>query len=247
MPSHEKYAKAIRYYDTAVDDISARVQQDRSLHMHDLTNVYMQAIATRMPSEYLTMLETTIGERSIYNDRKMVLDAADLTMQNKKLTNALQQNVNTLTGGGVVDRSGNAMKNMHYAAKRGNAMYANFNQKLAHDRSVHTSELNALLASTPPNTPVAKVLTGLLNMRIKNNATRTAHDAKLWAKLDSQVNHMLGGGNNAADVIKHGVSTTLRGGGNNMVLRGGRNSQAHNSMYRFEGPASAQLWQDVMG
>ena len=56
MPSHQSYVSAIGVYDHAVDDISARLQQERALHMHDLTTTYMHAIRNRMPSEYLSML-----------------------------------------------------------------------------------------------------------------------------------------------------------------------------------------------
>ena len=241
MPSHGNYASVIQNYDAAVDDVAARVQQDRALHMHDLTSVYMQSIVTGMPSAYLTMMENTIGERSMYNDRKMVLDAADLTMQNKKLTRALGPNAGTLSGGGVADHSHAALRGMHYSAKRSNALHTNFNQKLAHDRSIHSAELNALLNLTPPNTPVGSILRGLVTMRRENNRVRTDHDAQMWARVDSDVGASLGGGGNAAEVLNHGVAETLRGSGANtniQALRGGGN-------YHFGSANASMLWQNM--
>ena len=174
----------------------------------------------------------------------MVLDAADLTVQNRKVTGALGANVGALSGGGVADTSRDALKGMHYSARRGNAMYTNFNQKLAHDRSVHAMELRALLDATPSNSRVASVLTDLVNMRSENNASRTMHDARMWAEVDAQVGQSLGGGGNAADVLNYGVAQTLSGGGANLDLAGGGMVDSNN--YRFGSADAARLWQDVM-
>jgi hypothetical protein len=246
MPSHRNYAAAISKFNESIDDMAARVQQDRVLHMHDLTSTYMQAVTSGMPHEYLSMLEQTIGERSVYNDRKMVLDAADLTMQGTKLNRALGANVGTLNGGGVADNSRQALKGMHYSAQRSNALHANFNQKLQHDRAVHASELEALLTQTPGGSQVASVLTSLVNMRTENNTLRTAHDASRWAELDSYVGHALGGGGNADSVLSHGVNQTLSGGGTNTSLRGGGSSAAlESSNFHFANSDAARLWQQI--
>ena len=245
MPSHRSYASAITTFNGSIDDMSARVQQDRVLHMHDLVSTYMQAVATGMPHKYLSMVEKTIGERSIYNDRKMVLDAADLTMQDTKLSRALGANSRTLSGGGVADTSQGALKGMHYAAQRSNALHANFNQKLAHDRTAHAAEMDALQAATPSGTAVSSVLTNLVNMRSQNNVARTAHDAREWASLDAKVGHALGGGANVASVLSHGVSATLRASGVNTSLSGGGAAVAESSKFHFATSEAAQLWQNV--
>ncbi len=233
------YASALQHYNTAIDDVSARVQQDRVLHMHDLTSVYMQAVSTDMPEEYLTMLEKSIGERSIYNDRKLVMDASDLTVQNSKLTGAMGTNARTLSGGGVRDFSREAMAAMHYSAKRSNALHASFNQKLQHDRSVHTSELEALASITPSHTTCGSVLSTLVQMRHENNDARTVHDAGSWADLDAQVMDELGAGRHSADVLSHGLSVTMAASTPRMSGGGGPN-------FRFANSDAAQLWQNVM-
>ena len=239
MPSHGSYASALQTYNTSIDDVAARVQQDRTLHMHDLTTTYMHAISSGMPDQYLNMLERTIGERKIYNDRKMVFDAADLTLQNSKLTRALGANKGTLSGGGVHDTSRAALKGMHYSVQRANALYANFNQKLSHDRTVHANELSGILRTTPKATQTASVLKSLINMRETNNANRTLHDARMWADVDSRVGAIMGGGHNATDVINYGVSNTLTGGGNNTILKPG-------SSFHFGSADASKLWQHIM-
>jgi hypothetical protein len=233
MPSHRSYASTLSTFNDAIDDVSARVQQDRVLHMHDLVSTYMQAVSSGMPHEYLSMIEKTIGERSIYNDRKMVLDAADLTMQDAKLSRALR-------GGGT---SRDALKGMNYANQRSNALHANFNQKLAHDRAVHAAELDALHQATPSGNAVSSVLTNLVNMRTQNNSMRTSHDATQWATLDAQVGQALGGGGNSAAVLNHGISQTLSGGGSNTSLRGG--AALESSRFHFANSDAAHLWQQL--
>lgn len=244
MPVHSNYVSALHVYDSAINDLTARVQQDRVLHMHDLTSAYMQAVASGMSKKYLSMLESTIGERSIYNDRKLVFDAADLSVQEKKLSRALGSNAGALSGGAVVDNSRNALKGMHYSAQRSNALYSSFNQKLAHDRAVHAIELRTLLGATPSNSVVAKVLTDLVNMRTHNNYLRTMHDAREWANVDAQVGQLLGGGRNAEDVVNHGVTQTLSGKRSNTRITNSGLVDIGN--FRFGSDAAARLWQDVV-
>ena len=245
MPSHNSYASALQQFNVAIDDVSARVQQDRALHMGDLTNTYMQAIVERMPSAYLTMLETSIGQRNVYNTRKLVFDATDLSVQDAKLSRALGANSGTLSGGGVGDMSRDALKAMHYSAKRSNALHTSFNQKLAHDRTVHAHELAALYNQTPANTNTGRTLASMMSMRATNNLARTSHDAASWADTDMSIGATLGGGGNAREVLSHGVQQTLSDQAAPRRFRGGGGG-GRGGNYRFDSPEAAALWDHVM-
>lgn len=237
MPSHQSYVSTIGVYDKAVDDLSARVQQERAMHMHDLTSTYMNAIRNRMPSEYLSLLETTIGKRSTYNDRKLVLDAADLTMQEAKVKNAMGSNFVALAGGSIIDPSHTALKKLHYSAKRSNALLANFHQKLTHDRQTHYNELKMLLDATPQNTPTGELLATIHTDRVQNNNIRTSHDRDMWSNVEQQVNSLLGGGVNANSVLTHGLNKTLSGGGADTNLR----DAVRNAQFYFNSQDAARL------
>jgi hypothetical protein len=237
MPSHQSYVSTIGAYDKAIDDIVARVQQDRTLHMHDLTTTYMHAIQSRMPSNYLSMLESTIGERSTFNNRKLVLDAADLTMQEAKVKHAMGSNFTALAGGSLGDKSHNALKRLHYSAKRSNALFSTFNQKLGHDRQTHLQELKMLVDATPSNTSTKQLLSELYANRLQNNDKRLRHDARAWANVDRTVYGLLGGGINARSVLSHGLSKTLSGGNVDTNLHDAV-KKAH---FFFESPDAARL------
>ena len=236
MPGHSNYISALKKYSSAIDDVANRTIQDRQLHMHNMNEVYIQALSGGQHDGYVSMLEHAIGERSIYNQRKMILDAADLTMHETKVNRALSHNRGALSGGAVVDGSSSALRGMDYAAKRGNALHASFNQKLAHDRVVHQQELEALYSATPSNTACKSVLSSMVKARVANNSSRTQHDAKMWANADAGVYSALGGGGAARQVLAHGVNakTEMRGGGDDVVMP-------------LENPEAARLWGDILG
>jgi hypothetical protein len=237
MPNHSDYISALKTYSHAIDDVSHRTMQDRQLHMHNLNEVYMQALAGGEHDGYVSMLEQAIGERSVYNDRKMIMDAADLTMHENKVTQALSHNRGALSGGGVVDRSSSALRGMNYAAKRSNALHASFNQKLTHDRALHQQELEALYSATPSNTACKSVLGNMIKRRVANNESRTYHDANKWAGTDAKVLSALGGGSEAIQVLAHGV-----GGTSAPQMRGGEDV-----VMPLENPEAAKLWGDILG
>ena len=70
------YASALHQYDQQVWNTQQKMMQERSLHSQDLVNTYMEAVLSGVPSNYLSMIEAMIADRSAYNTRKMLLDAA---------------------------------------------------------------------------------------------------------------------------------------------------------------------------
>lgn len=237
MAPHARYVSALKTLNSSVDDVSSRIMQDRQLHMHNLAEVYMQSLAGGEHDGYVSMLEQAIGERSVYNDRKMILDAADLTAHDKKISQALRHNAGALSGGAVVDVSSSALRGMDYAAKRSNALHASFVQKLTHDRALHQQELEALYSASPSNTACKNILGGMIKRRHANNDARTRHDAKMWAETDASVYTALGGGSDALDVLNHGVDGTIPQG-----MRGGGDV-----VMPLENPEAAKLWGDILG
>jgi hypothetical protein len=247
MTSHSDFAKAIQIYGGACDDVSKRVIQDRTLHMHDMGELYMMALKERMPSEYLSTVEQAIGERSVYNTRKMIMDAADFTAHDRKLNGVMGPNMQTLAGGGVVDTSRAALDGMKYSAMRSNALYANFNQKLAHDRELHMQELQALYSVTPSSTASKHVLKNFIASRQQNNNSRTHHDANMWASTDRSVANALGGGYTAKEVLYHGVEGKLMQNHSRGGMRGGGHPggiDTHGLPLHNE--EAARLWGEIL-
>ena len=229
----ERYIKALNAYADRTDDLTQRIIQDRTLHMHSMNEAYMQALAGGEHPEYISMLEQAIGERSIYNDRKMILDAGDLTVHDHKVAQALGHNSDALSGGGLVDTSPSAMRGLEYAVKRSNAMHASFNKKLQQDRQMHLQELEALFSVTPSNGATKSVLASMVAGRNMDNQSRIRHDAKMWANLDSNVAELMGGGSTARRVLAHGVE--------NSIIQSGQPSLP------LTNPKAAELWSDILG
>jgi hypothetical protein len=238
MSHHAKYVNALENYNSAINDVTQRIMQDRTLHAHNMNELYIQALAGGEHPDYVSMVEQAVAERSVYNDRKMLLDAADLTVHESKLNQALRHNRGALSGGGVRDASPTALRGLNYAAKRSNALHASFNQKLAHDRAVHEQELEALYSASPSNTACKSALARMIKMRHANNRARTVHDANMWASTDAKVYSELGGGAEAMEVIHHGVegaqTPQMRGGGGDITMP-------------LENPEAAKLWGDIIG
>lgn len=230
--SHSRYVSALQMLNTSIDDVAHRIMQDRQLHMHNLNEVYMQALAGGEHDGYVSMLEQAIGERSTYNARKMIMDAADMSMHEDKVGQTLRHNVGALSGGAVLDTSSDALRGMNYAAKRGNALHASFLQKLTQDRAVHQQELEALCSATPSNTACKSVLMDMVKRRQGNNKSRTYHDANMWAQMDADVYNALGGGSDAMHVLAHGVH--------------GESKQGGDVVMPLENPEAAKLWGDIL-
>lgn len=240
MPSHSDYAQALQIYGGACDDVTKRIVQDRTLHMHNMNEAYMAAVRDNMPEEYLSTLEQAMGERSTYNQRKLILDSADLTRHDMKLNQMLGANVGTLSGGGVADNSQNALDGMKFSCMRSNAMYSNFNQKLAQDRALHMHELKALHSMTPSNTATKQILGGFIESRKMNNMSRTNHDASMWASTDMKVTHVLGGG--AHQVISYGVEGSAPPRG----MSGGGGRKKNSDKLPLHNEEAAKLWGEIL-
>jgi hypothetical protein len=190
------YASALHQYDQQVWNTQQKMMQERSLHSQDLVNTYMEAVLSGVPSNYLSMIEAMIADRSAYNTRKMLLDAAELTKHQAKLKAALGAQVGVLSGGAVALSGGasskSAIKSFDYAGKRSNALLSSMYTKLSHDRSVHMHELNNLHAeemklSGGQSTAFSTMLSSLINDRRTFNARKTALDAGQWTALQSNV------------------------------------------------------------
>lgn len=250
MTSHSNFARALQIYGGACDDVSKRVIQDRTLHMHDMSELYMMALKERMPTDYISTVEQAMGERSVYNSRKMIMDAADFTAHDRKLNGVMGANVRALSGGGVVDTSRGALDGLKYSAMRSNALYANFNQKLAHDRQLHMQELKALHSVTPSGTASKNILSNFIASRQQNNSSRTHHDAKMWAATDRSVGNVLGGGYTAQQVLHHGVEGKLMnhggGGGGGGGFRGGGHGGDPTHGLPLHNEEAARLWGEIL-
>jgi hypothetical protein len=238
MPSHSDYAQALQIYGGACDDVTKRIIQDRALHTQNMSEAYMSALSDNMPEAYLNTIEQAIGERSIYNDRKMIMDAGDLTRHDMKLNQMLGANVGTLSGGGVSDNSRGALDGLKFSCMRSNALYANFNQKLAQDRALHMHELKALHSMTPSGTATKQILGGFIQSRTTNNMSRTTHDASMWASTDTNVTRALGGG--AHQVISYGVEGSVP-----RHMSGGGKKKDEGSL-PLHNEEAAKLWGEIL-
>lgn len=240
MAAHQKYVSSIQFYDNAIEDMAARIQQDRSLHMHDLTSIYTNAVSTRLPPAYLTMMESVIGNRSIYNDRKLVMDAADLSVNESKIRNAMGANFTALAGGSINNATYDGLKGLHYSAQRCNALLSNFQQKLAHDRELHTMELKSVVDALPASSQAQTIASNLYNARLQSNNTRMMSDAKLWRSVETNVNQILGGGKAARRVLTHGVRDTLQGGASTTLYD--MMKHLNTPAFKFSNPDAARLY-----
>lgn len=220
MQSHSSLANALTTYNHAIDDLTARVVQDRTLHKHDMNNLYMQAASEGMHDGYLSTLERAISDRSTYGQGKNIMDAVDLTAHQQKLKSALGHNKRVLSGGGVADNSPRALQGMQYAVRRSRDMVSNFNRKLAQDRELHRQELQALNAITPRNSMAKQLVGGMVERRNEVNAARQLHDATVWAEADAHVAH------------------TLNGGGH---------MEEEDEEFQFESDEAAALWDQIQG
>jgi len=235
MSSSQDYAVSLKEYNDTINELSARTQQERQLHMFDLTDIYLDAAQNNLSPSKMRQLESLIGERAIYNDRKLVMDAADLTRQHQKMTSFLGSEASrtVLSGGYAHDTSRAMMKNMKTMAQRSNALHAVFQQKLAHDRTVHEHELNDVMNIVQGH-PTANIVASMASERSGINASHDVHDSNAWAKFDMKIKHLLGGGKNARAVTEYGVNSTLKGG-------------ANSNQYRFSTNDASYLWQTSFG
>lgn len=195
MPSNTAHvANALQEYNSAIFNVEQKLAQDRGLHMHELTNVYMEAVKADMPPSYLDMMESVIHQRSAFNDRKTALDAMEWGMHDAKVKKALGSNYGVLSGGATAIEGHASSRAFEYAGARSNAMLYNIHRKLAHDRSLHTQELENCYAEAVKlagGSDAARAFSEMLgNMVIDRrtfNARKTALDAGQWAQVEGAV------------------------------------------------------------
>lgn len=196
MMSHmDKTALTLHLYGGAIDNMHQKLQQDRESHMKELTNAYMEAITGGMQHEYVTMLEHMIHDRAEYNNRKTHLDAAEWKEHESKVGRALGPNKRVLTGGAVQHRGKDVHANMEYSGNRYNAYLYNLHRKLAHDRSIHTQELQNVqqqAAVVAPGSAYTAMMGKMLQDRQTHNERKTMLDASQWQNVEK---HVIKGGN----------------------------------------------------
>ena len=212
MTKISKYADTVQAYNSAIDNVSANIQQDRSLHLADLTNIYMEAALTDAPAPVMSLLEQVITDRDTFSQRKLVLDAAELTQHEQKLSRALGDNVGTLAGGSrdLIVNNHEAKKAMAYAAERSNALLYNMYKKLSHDRSIHEQELNNIYLETMKvsgRNNFTSMIEHMMDDRKTYNSRKMALDAGLWAQVENFAKDNIGSG-----VLRAGADVELSGG-----------------------------------
>jgi hypothetical protein len=192
------YANLLQHYNSAAWNLLQKIQQDRGVHMSELSNVYMEAVRSGLPDGFLSMVEHMIADRSTYNSRKTILDGSEMSKHAMKVSSALGPHSDVLTGGasglaGGGHHNGKTVKAMDYAAKRYNALVYNLNKKLAHDRSIHFSELRNVhreATRLAGGGDFAEMLSTMVGNRATFNARKTAFDAAQWAELETAATDM---------------------------------------------------------
>ena len=192
------YANLLQHYNSTAWNLLQKIQQDRGVHMSEMSNVYMEAVRAGLPDGFLSMVEHMIADRSTYNQRKTVLDGSEMSKHSMKVSAALGPHSDVLTGGasqlaggGHYDRK--TLKGMDYATQRYNALVYNLNKKLAHDRSVHFSELRNVhreAARLNGGADFTAMLANMVGNRATFNARKTAYDAAEWAELEAAATDM---------------------------------------------------------
>lgn len=106
------------------------IQHNRALHLSQLTNIYMEANLSKMPSRFVTLLETMFGDQTSYNFNKVGEDTASINQQNRKIKELCQE-----------DFAVGSTKGKAYCDE----ILAGLARKLQHDRSVHAQKLENIL------------------------------------------------------------------------------------------------------
>jgi len=195
MPRTQGLANASQAFYSNIWNVAAKIQQDRSLHLHEMDNLYMEACLHEMPDQFLSLLEATIADRSTYNARKTVLDAVELSSHDSKMVDALGANEGVLRGGGVQARGHSAKQGLKYATSRSAALLDNLHRKLMHDRSLHHQELSNLYMEGVRNdlpSSYMGMMEGMLHDRKVYNTRKTSLDAAQWAEVDAYAAENLG-------------------------------------------------------
>ena len=125
MPQTQGWANVTHTLNSNAWNLAAKIQQGRTLHMQELGNLYMEGCVTNAPSEYLSLLETTMAARGYENKAKTANDVSHLSEHEFKVTQALQGNPHVLSGGAITDTTLNARRALKYSTRRSSAMVEN--------------------------------------------------------------------------------------------------------------------------
>ncbi len=153
-------------YNDGVNDLAAKIQQERAAHIDDLVNLYLEANLVQVPGGLLSLLESMIDNRTVFNQRKTLIDAVELRKHDDKIRDKGRT---------------------PYTLKRSAALFDNLNKKLMRDRSVHWNEL--LNVKEQCDQVSHGGFQDLLNRMLKDrkmfNERRTVLDAAQWENVDT--------------------------------------------------------------
>lgn len=195
MPDCAKVADVLAGYSAALDDLRARVQQDRSVHCQELLNVYSEAVAAGSDRAFINKVSELIAARVKANEAKVRMDALEWQEHDTKTVNALGEDGGVLQGGarrlGRRKRGKSRERAMHYCGSRCNAYHMNLLKKLMHDRTTHAHELRLVLdlagGMVGNSAPLTQMVSTMDNERLKFNSRKTHYDAQQWKQLEKQV------------------------------------------------------------
>jgi len=195
MPHCAKIANVLAAYSAALDDLRARVQQDRSIHCQELLNVYSEAVATGANRAFIEKVTELLAERMSDNDKKVRMDALEWEEHEHKTSRALGSDAMVMRGGarGMSKQHGSKSRKtkMRYCGCRCNAYHTNLLKKLMHDRATHAHELRYVVelagGMLGADAPMTEMVSAMAREREKYNSRKTRYDARLWRELADKV------------------------------------------------------------
>lgn len=205
-------------YGNAIEGLTKKIQTDRSLHEQLLQNAYLEAARVHAPSNVLSMFESVLSNRLMFNERKTNVDVQELAHHIEKMSAAVQPHTESLLAGGNALRGG-ARADLLGGASRTDRLVAALHAKLIQERSVNFQELQnvqqEMVRVLGADAPFSRMMTKMLSDQEVFNARKDLHDAQQISQLKLVATEMLGA--DAAHVVKHGVqlssSDLLSGGG----------------------------------
>ena len=206
-------------YGNAIEGLTQKIQTDRSLHEQHLQNAYLEAARVKAPNNVLSMFESVLSNRLMFNQRKTDVDVRELEHHIEKMSAAVQPHAESLLGGGGGALRGGARSDLLGGASRTDRLVAALHTKLIQERSVNFQELQnvqqEMVRVLGEDAPFSRMMTKMLSDQEVFNARKDLHDAQQMSQLNLVATEMLGG--DAVHVVKHGVqfsnSDLLSGGG----------------------------------
>ena len=199
--SLQNYSNVVKKYNDAIENISAKIVQDREGFMQQLGNIYSQGKKNFVNSDFLDYVEKKILVRDFSNNMKSFSDKSQLVDHIYKVNNALK-------GGASTD-----LKDLRYAAKRDNALFWNLNEKLHRQRLRQEHELE-LIATVAKQLPLmTENYTNFLDKVVSDhklyNSRKRGLDVAQWEQLNDHVNNLV---QNDGSILKAGAANKLTGG-----------------------------------